>query len=127
MRSEPEAAASPMPEAKVERGGDRTHALRAARGFSRGEISEAGISLVEARSHALRLDLRRRSKREENVVALKAWVLRVREAVRPPEPVKERAPVKEKPEEEALGKKPPEKKARKPKTKPRKKEARQKQ
>jgi len=116
-----------MPEAKVERGGDRTHALRAARGFSRGEISEAGISLVEARSHALRLDLRRRSKREENVVALKAWVLRVREVVRPPKPVKERAPVKKKPEEEALSKKPPEKKARKPKAKPKKKETTQKQ
>jgi len=111
-----------MPEAKVERGGDRTHVLRAARGFSRGEISEAGISLVEARSNGLRLDLRRRSKREENVVALKAWALRVREALRPPEPVKERAPVKKKPQEEALSKKPPEKKARKTKTKPKKKE-----
>jgi len=114
-----------MPEARVERGGNRTHELRAARGFSRSEILAAGVSLVEARSYGLRVDVRRRSKREENVAALNNWILRVRQAVKSLEPTKERVPVKEKPEDSHLGKKLREKRPRKSKNTPGKKEPKQ--
>lgn len=116
MRAEPDETAA-YPKARVEKHGDRTHALREGRGFSRSEISDAGISLVEARVHGIRVDSRRRSKRDENVAALKKWVARVRKAVKAPRPPKKRPPVKEKPEERAVSKKRPTKKPRKRKVK----------
>lgn len=124
MPPEAEGAASP-PEATVERGKDRTHNQRAARGFSRREISEAGMSLLEARTHGLRVDVRRRSKRQENVASLKDWVTRAREALKPPEPKgkkKRRALAKKAAEERAVTEKPAKKKRRRTKAKPRKKE-----
>lgn len=63
------------------------------------------------------MDSRRRSKREENVAALKKWVARVRKAVKAPRPPKKRPPVKEKPEEGAVSEKRPTKKPRKRKVK----------
>lgn len=127
MPPEAEGAASP-PEATVERGEDRTHTLRAARGFSRREISEAGMSLLEARTHGLPVDVRRRSKRQENVASLKDWVMSARETLKPPEPKgkkkrkKRRAPAKKAAEERAVTEKPPKKRRRRTKAKPRKKE-----
>ncbi|MFB0568813.1 MAG: ribosomal protein L13e [Nitrososphaeria archaeon] len=116
MRSEPDETAAYF-KARVEKHGDRTHALREGRGFSRSEISDAGISLVEARFHGIRVDSRRRSKRDENIADLKKWVARVRKVVKAPKRPKKRPRVKEKPEEGAVIEKHPTKKPRKRKVK----------
>lgn len=44
---------------------------RRARGFSPGELKEAGLTVDQARRLGLAVDLRRRSKHEENVKRLK--------------------------------------------------------
>ncbi|RLE56977.1 MAG: 50S ribosomal protein L13e [Candidatus Methanomethylicota archaeon] len=44
------------------------------RGFSKGEVMEAGISISEARRMKLRIDKRRRSKHQENIEILKKLV-----------------------------------------------------
>lgn len=116
MRSERDETAAYL-KARVEKHGDRTHTLRKGRGFSRSEISDAGISLVEARFHGIHVDPRRRSKRDENVSALKKWIARVRKAVKAPKRPKKRPRVKEKPEEGAAIEEPPTKKPRKRKVK----------
>ena len=46
---------------------------RAARGFSFGELSSAGIPLNTARRENVSVDVRRRSVVEQNVQALKSW------------------------------------------------------
>lgn len=86
------------------------------------------MSLLEARMHGLRVDVRRQSKRQENVASLKDWVMRARKALKPPEPKgkkkgkKRRAPTKKAAEERAVTEKPSKKKRRRTKAKPRKKE-----
>lgn len=47
---------------------------RQGRGFSEAELKEAGISISQARRLLIRVDPRRRSKIDENVRALKAWL-----------------------------------------------------
>jgi ribosomal protein L13E len=46
---------------------------RAARGFSFGELSSAGIPLDAAKRQDLSVDIRRRSVVDQNVEALKGW------------------------------------------------------
>jgi ribosomal protein L13E len=46
---------------------------RWARGFSLGELKEAGFNVNEARRLGLPVDIRRRSKHEENVKKLKEF------------------------------------------------------
>ncbi|NWF96154.1 MAG: ribosomal protein L13e [Candidatus Thorarchaeota archaeon] len=47
---------------------------RIGRGFSRGEVSEAGLTVVECRRMGLMIDIRRRSSYPENVEALKRFL-----------------------------------------------------
>lgn len=47
--------------------------VRDGRGFSHSELSKVGISLDIARKTGLRIDTRRKSTNEENVVMLKEW------------------------------------------------------
>jgi len=47
---------------------------RAARGFSFGELSSAGVPLNAAKSHDLSVDIRRRSVVDKNVEKLKGWL-----------------------------------------------------
>lgn len=54
---------------------------RAARGFSFGELSSAGIPLNTARREDVSVDVRRRSVVEQNVQALKSWSKAPGEAV----------------------------------------------
>lgn len=51
-----------------------TKALRSGRGFSRKELSEAGLTVNEARSIGLVVDLRRRTAYSENVEAIKQYL-----------------------------------------------------
>jgi ribosomal protein L13E len=46
---------------------------RAARGFSFGELTSAGIAILAAKRGGLSVDVRRRTVREENVDLLKTW------------------------------------------------------
>ena len=48
--------------------------LRSGRGFSMQELKEANISLGMAKKLGLYIDIRRSTKREENVSALKSWL-----------------------------------------------------
>lgn len=45
-----------------------------ARGFSKHELKEAEMAPYEARKHGIRVDIWRRTKHNENVVALKEWL-----------------------------------------------------
>lgn len=47
---------------------------RLGRGFSEAELTEAGISVVEARKLSIRVDPRRQTRLEENVKAIKTWL-----------------------------------------------------
>jgi ribosomal protein L13E len=47
---------------------------RAARGFSFGELSSAGVPLNAAKDHDLSVDVRRRSVVDKNVEMLKGWL-----------------------------------------------------
>ncbi|MBS3793855.1 MAG: ribosomal protein L13e [Candidatus Thorarchaeota archaeon] len=47
--------------------------LRTGRGFSRKEISKAGLTVYEARSAGLVVDLRRRTEYSENVETIKQY------------------------------------------------------
>ncbi|MEM2941140.1 MAG: ribosomal protein L13e [Thermoproteota archaeon] len=58
-----------LPLAKRRRG--ITLSWRGARGFSLGELKEAGLTVNQAKRLGLPVDLRRRSKNEENVKKLK--------------------------------------------------------
>ncbi len=48
--------------------------VREGRGFSVGELKEAGLSVAKARKLGLYVDLRRRSVHPENVEALKNFI-----------------------------------------------------
>jgi len=52
-------------------GSDRT---RRGRGFSLGELEEAGLSVKKARAFGIYVDLRRKSVHEENVKILKKFL-----------------------------------------------------
>ncbi len=75
-----------------------THPRRG-RGFSAEEISQAELSVMDARSMGLIVDLRRKTSHEENVEALKQYVKDIRETV-VPEPTKAVPPAK--PTEDSL-------------------------
>ncbi|MGV9103144.1 MAG: ribosomal protein L13e [Candidatus Thorarchaeota archaeon] len=49
---------------------------RSGRGFSRGELSEAGLTVNEARSIGLVVDLRRHTQYSENVEAIEQYIER---------------------------------------------------
>jgi hypothetical protein len=60
---------------------------RIGRGFSIGEVSEAEMPMLLARSWELLLDLRRRSVLEPNVASLKSWFSTAKEIkAKAPEP-----------------------------------------
>jgi hypothetical protein len=60
---------------------------RIGRGFSIGEVSEAEVPMVLARSWNLMLDVRRRSVLEPNVASLKSWFSTAKEIkIKAPEP-----------------------------------------
>jgi ribosomal protein L13E len=63
----------PVPSARVLARHEGELMERASRGFSDGEVKEAGISPVHAKAWRLPLDIRRRSVLGENVESLKAW------------------------------------------------------
>jgi hypothetical protein len=74
----------------------RIHRLKKARGFSVGELREAGLNLTQARSMKVRTDERRSSVHAKNVEALKTFLTPVAEPAAP-QPL-EAAPVEEVPE-----------------------------
>jgi len=51
-----------------------SNSLRTGRGFSRKEISEAGLTVYEARSVGLVVDLRRRTAYSENVEMIEQYI-----------------------------------------------------
>jgi len=55
----------------VQKKGNRT---KEGRGFSRGELGEAGISVKRALKLDIPVDLKRRTKHEENVTRLKQYL-----------------------------------------------------
>jgi large subunit ribosomal protein L13e len=55
---------------------------RAGKGFSIGEIKEAGLSIDEAKKLGIYIDKRRRSKHDFNVKALKNLISRVRKTLK---------------------------------------------
>ncbi|MEZ0249263.1 MAG: ribosomal protein L13e [Thermoproteus sp.] len=60
---------------------------RVGRGFSIGEIKRVGLSLEEARLLGLYVDVRRESVHEENIKALREWLIKVLSGeVAPPKP-----------------------------------------
>ncbi len=48
--------------------------FRRGRGFSLSELKECGLTVLDARKKGLRVDELRRTKHEENIKALKAWL-----------------------------------------------------
>jgi len=63
--------------------------MRIGKGFSKGELKEAGIVSKQALRLTIPVDLRRNTKHEENVDALKQYLgLRVPKISKPPEPTK---------------------------------------
>ncbi|WP_455363413.1 ribosomal protein L13e [[Eubacterium] cellulosolvens] len=64
---------SSQPVAMVPRFVGRRHRLRKARGFSLGELRQAGLQRSQARSIRLRTDERRSTVHAHNVAALKAF------------------------------------------------------
>lgn len=61
--------------------------VRTGRGFSLGELTEAGLNVGEARHLGVPVDTRRRTTHQENVESLKAWEEEARsEGFRTPRP-----------------------------------------
>jgi len=65
---------SSLPVAMVLRFVGRKHRLRKARGFSLGELKQAGFNQPQARSFKIRTDERRSTVHAQNVAALKAFL-----------------------------------------------------
>ncbi|KYH38048.1 MAG: 50S ribosomal protein L13 [Candidatus Bathyarchaeota archaeon B23] len=71
----------------------RGRKTRVGRGFSLGELKEAGITPDEARRLGVPVDSRRRSTHPENVEMLREWIARAREeGIRAPKPRQEAKP-----------------------------------
>ena len=66
---------SAPPLAMVPRLVARKHRLKKARGFSLGELTQAGLDRSHARSVRVRIDKRRSTAHAQNVAALKAFLL----------------------------------------------------
>ena len=66
---------SAQPVATVPRLVARKHRLKKARGFSLGELTQAGVDRSRARSVSVRIDKRRSTVHAQNVAALKAFLL----------------------------------------------------
>jgi large subunit ribosomal protein L13e len=64
----------PKPIVKIPKAG---YGFREGKGFSIGELKEAGLSVGKARALGLYVDVRRRSVRKENVEALKKFLKEV--------------------------------------------------
>ncbi len=71
----------------------RGRKTRAGRGFSLGELKEAGVTPDEARRLGIPVDPRRRSTHPENVEMLREWIAKAREeGIRVPKPKQETKP-----------------------------------
>jgi len=80
----------PMPISPIVKRGRR---IREGRGFSLGELKEAGIAPNEARRLGLPVDPRRRSTHPENVEMLREWLKKAEEeGIRVPRPRQETKP-----------------------------------
>ncbi|MBM3898437.1 MAG: 50S ribosomal protein L13e [Thaumarchaeota archaeon] len=64
---------APAPVAKISTW-ELKERFRSGRGFSMQELKEANISLGMARKLGLYVDIKRSTKREENISALKSWL-----------------------------------------------------
>ncbi len=67
----------PKPIVKIPKAG---YGFREGRGFSIGELKEAGLSVGKARTLGLYVDVRRRSVRKDNVEVLKSFLKEVEES-----------------------------------------------
>lgn len=105
---------SSQPVAVVPRLVGRKHKLRKARGFSLGELKQAGLQRCQARSIRLRTDERRSSVHAHNVAALKAFAASLSpRTIEPHPPPKPSTQLPERKRRASLGKKQP--KLRRPK------------
>lgn len=80
-----------MVQSAVQKKGGRT---KEGRGFSRGELKEAGVDLKHALKLGIPIDLRRKTKHEENVKTLKQHLRSLVKRKRLPRKVKKSSPGK---------------------------------
>ncbi|HID16522.1 MAG TPA: 50S ribosomal protein L13e [Candidatus Atribacteria bacterium] len=59
---------------------------RIGRGFSIGELKEAGLTVTEARKLGLRIDKRRKSVHKENVEAIRKYIGKIKETKKEEKP-----------------------------------------
>jgi ribosomal protein L13E len=103
--------AEPSPQAVVMARHEYSSQERRGKGFSFGELSAAGLTLIIAKSLSVPVDIRRRSVLEGNIGALKGWYKPAPKKAKEPKPEKAKAEKPAKKKEKKKVKK--EKKAKK--------------
>ena len=93
---------------------------REGKGFSVGELKEARVDSTQALNSGIAVDLRRKTKREENIQLLKEYFQSLSPKEKPKKPKKAPKEIPKKPLEKVLRKKPKKVSKKKPKKTPKK-------
>jgi ribosomal protein L13E len=91
VESAPVVETEPSPQAVVMARHEYSSQERRGKGFSFGELSAAGLTLIVAKSLSVPVDIRRRSVLEGNVGALKGWYKPAPKKAKEPKPEKVKA------------------------------------